>query len=304
MSTFKPGPKLCKLLYGRAQYCAYETTCRQPLVTEHRGRLSLNSQIAHIRAENAGGPRHVPGYDDVNGEENLLLLCFPHHKQVDDHPDAYTIEELLAWKKAQIAQLGERHTLVLTDDQVQQIVAALTTPVAGIDLLGILLDERGMTQVPVEALAGTRFLNRPELGRFLGVRVTNAGALPFDVDAVGIDLDIDWDAPASYQFVAGNPVVCPPSRLLPQANSVWLADIPTVGGSIKEIMVQTLRVPTQVRAYAHLGGGSRTVGPWLSTVNLPVWNEDMTQERLEELVRLAEERRRGGASGRQLGEPE
>ncbi|KOV12370.1 hypothetical protein ADK60_32255 [Streptomyces sp. XY431] len=304
MSTFSPTPRLCKLLYGRALRCAYQMTCAEPLIEEHRGRLSTNSQIAHIRAESPGGPRFVPGFGPVNEEENLLLLCYKHHKWVDDHPELYTIEELLVWKKAQTSQRGEDAGLVLTDDQVQQIVIALTTPVAKVELLGLLVDARnGMTQMPVEALLRTKILNGPELGRYLGIRVTNAGAVPFDADTVGVDLEFGFDVPAAYQFPTGDPLVGSSGRLAPQSNAVWPADILTVGAGIREVMTSTLHVPTQVRPYAFLGDGSRPVGSWLSAVHLPVWKEGMTQEQLDELARRAEERRRGGL-GSQLGATE
>ena len=55
MSHFKPSPKLCKLLFGRASHCAYPE-CEELLIQEHRGKLSVTAEIAHIRAESAGAP--------------------------------------------------------------------------------------------------------------------------------------------------------------------------------------------------------------------------------------------------------
>ncbi|TQM85490.1 hypothetical protein FHX81_7976 [Saccharothrix saharensis] len=96
--------KTIKLLYGRAKRCAYPG-CDEGLIFEHRGRLSVTSEIAHIRSETPDGPRHDPAYpaELINAEENLLVLCGKHHKAVDDHESVYPIEELVAWKAGQAA---------------------------------------------------------------------------------------------------------------------------------------------------------------------------------------------------------
>ncbi|MFG1611051.1 hypothetical protein [Actinoplanes sp. NPDC049265] len=97
-----------KLLFGTAGHCAYPG-CSSPIIFEDRGLLTPTAQIAHIRSESPKGPRHDPTYtDDINGFENLLLLCGVHHPPVDQHDSAYSIEELLEWKEQQKRQ-GERH---------------------------------------------------------------------------------------------------------------------------------------------------------------------------------------------------
>ncbi|WP_426508551.1 hypothetical protein ACPPVO_58725 [Dactylosporangium sp. McL0621] len=107
--------KTIKLLYGRATRCAYQG-CRNPLIFEDRGILSVSAQIAHIRrSESPGGPRYDPAYpmELVDQEENLLLLCGIHHKPVDDHASVYPVAELLEWKRQQVSagfgsELSER----------------------------------------------------------------------------------------------------------------------------------------------------------------------------------------------------
>jgi hypothetical protein len=54
---------------------------------------------------------------------NLLLLCPPHHKPVDDNESDYTVDELEQWKVAQVAQQGQ--TLSAPD------LAAIVEQVAG-----------------------------------------------------------------------------------------------------------------------------------------------------------------------------
>ncbi|MET8463580.1 hypothetical protein [Micromonospora zamorensis] len=96
-----------KLLFGTAAHCAYPG-CASPIIFADRGLLTPTAQIAHIRSESPKGPRHDSAYTgDINGFENLLLLCGLHHPPVDQHDSAYTIEELLEWKEQQKRQ-GDR----------------------------------------------------------------------------------------------------------------------------------------------------------------------------------------------------
>ncbi|MFI5495264.1 hypothetical protein [Actinoplanes sp. NPDC051859] len=81
--------------------------------------LTVVAEIAHIRSGSPKGPRYDPSYPSslVDEEENLLLLCGVHHKPVDDHVSAYSVDELLIWKRRQIA--GPRRQL--TANQVASI---------------------------------------------------------------------------------------------------------------------------------------------------------------------------------------
>ncbi|MFC9250001.1 HNH endonuclease signature motif containing protein [Amycolatopsis thailandensis] len=108
-----------KLLFARARYCAYPG-CKEQLVLEHRARLTVVAEIAHIRSEKPDGPRYDPAYPAllINEEENLLLLCGKHHKPVDDHESVYPTDELLDWKRSQVAATSERQ---LSDGQVERI---------------------------------------------------------------------------------------------------------------------------------------------------------------------------------------
>ena len=62
----------------------------------------------HIRSEKTNGPRHDATFvGDIDGPDNLLLLCGKHHKPVDDHQSIYPINELEGWKTAQVARAGD-----------------------------------------------------------------------------------------------------------------------------------------------------------------------------------------------------
>lgn len=95
-----------KTLFGEASTCAYPD-CGEPLIFADRGRKTAIAEIAHIRSESPGGPRYDADYtDDVDGSDNLLLLCGKHHKPVDRHESSYTVAELEMWKAAQRAKAG------------------------------------------------------------------------------------------------------------------------------------------------------------------------------------------------------
>lgn len=95
-----------KELFGEAAECAYPD-CHEPLIFRDRGKATAVAEIAHIRSETPGGPRHDPEYlGGINGSDNLLLLCGKHHRPVDRHEQAYSIEELETWKRAQRASAG------------------------------------------------------------------------------------------------------------------------------------------------------------------------------------------------------
>lgn len=96
-----------KTLFGEASNCAYPG-CAEPLIFRDRGQTTAVAEIAHIRSETPGGPRHDPDFTgDVNGADNLLLLCGKHHRPVDRHEITYTVVELEGWKSAQRAAAGD-----------------------------------------------------------------------------------------------------------------------------------------------------------------------------------------------------
>lgn len=80
----------------------YAPGCPFPVVWEARaGVYRKNAQIAHIRGVRA--PRHDPTLtaEECNAFSNLLLLCLPHHGEVDDRKTGeklYPVETLIDWK--------------------------------------------------------------------------------------------------------------------------------------------------------------------------------------------------------------
>ncbi|MEV4876509.1 hypothetical protein [Streptomyces cyaneofuscatus] len=258
-------------------------------------RLSVNVEIAHIRAEKPGGARYDPAFEGKRGnaEDNLLLLCTKHHKWVDDFGDDYPTEELLAWKAEQVAQ-GRGASL--TEHQVEQIFLAFTTPRAGVEVVGVIRAGGENVVSKIENLKAFKLLSEDMEEQFLGVRVSNVGALGFDVDGVGLEIDIDGPASMMYLFPVEHILHRPFKRLEPQANSVWLDNPLSVGAGIRRAGIPRGYVPVRFRAFADLGSGSRTPGTWVSAVHLPIWADHVSQEWLDGLVALGR-RARGEIGG-------
>ena len=88
-----------KLLWSRAHdMCAM---CRKPLTEVAEGHGLVLGEEAHIVAQRQDGPRgHEGDRSDIDGFDNLILLCADDHKRVDSDPERYPVDWLRA-KKAE-----------------------------------------------------------------------------------------------------------------------------------------------------------------------------------------------------------
>ena len=103
-------------LLDAASGSCYNPSCAEQLVVWRDEKPVVNFDMAHVRDElppsdpNADlGWRYWPAEDlsqeERNRFENLLLLCKPCHKLVDQiEPRSYSVDLLRAWKKG--AELG------------------------------------------------------------------------------------------------------------------------------------------------------------------------------------------------------
>ena len=90
-----------KTLWGRAHNeCAFPT-CLQELTFDSEtsdtaaAGVRIIGEEAHIRAQRAGGPRYDAGYADVDGYDNLMLMCPTHHAMIDANNGAdYSVKSL------------------------------------------------------------------------------------------------------------------------------------------------------------------------------------------------------------------
>ncbi|WP_433229197.1 hypothetical protein [Actinomadura formosensis] len=226
--------------------------------------LSVGVEIAHIRSRSARGPRYDPSWpkDQIDVEANLLLLCFEHHNWVDEHPDLYPAEELIAWKRAQVAQDSG---IDLSDSQIAQVLDALTKPAAEVELVGVVGLGVSWLAVPFGACGTAEFLNAKDMKNYLGVRVTNTGPVPFDVDGTGIDIDTGSAVPSRFMYPAESYPGRPPKRLLPNSNGTWIAHIPTIGAGLKEAREKLgMPEPLAIRPYAQVASRKPDfAGEWI-----------------------------------------
>lgn len=118
--------------------CAFPE-CNKPIVVlENVSKPVIVGEIAHIIAQQTGGPRATPEYpkDNLDLEDNLILLCEYHHKLVDSCPDKYSIEHLRLYKKQhedRIAQRDENNAdftgLINNDQFVSDRLSSTLLPV-------------------------------------------------------------------------------------------------------------------------------------------------------------------------------
>jgi hypothetical protein len=87
--------------------------------------------MGHVWAFSEEGPRGNDGLadgEDLNGYDNLILLCKTCHKVVDEDPDAYTVDVLKAFKKAHEDAVYERTGIKRDSNTVAvKMVAAIGT---------------------------------------------------------------------------------------------------------------------------------------------------------------------------------
>lgn len=89
-----------KLLWGDAANCC--AMCKR-LLTEDSSttRRTVVGEAAHIVARSTRGPRGAgPRPPDIDGYDNLILLCPDDHKVIDDRPDEYPVDLLQERKRA------------------------------------------------------------------------------------------------------------------------------------------------------------------------------------------------------------
>lgn len=90
---------LCIQAGGRCEFDG----CNKYLFEHHLTHKRFNfAQMAHIVAFSELGPRGdvLDRPTDINNLDNLMLMCHPCHKQIDDFPEEFSRETLEGYKKA------------------------------------------------------------------------------------------------------------------------------------------------------------------------------------------------------------
>ena len=91
---------------------------------------AVNADIAHIVGLRHGSARHACDHPDVNGFENLLLLCKNHHHRVDTlEPHRWSVDDLRAMKE-RAASRAETWQHWTTEERLNTVVAMMRRTVA------------------------------------------------------------------------------------------------------------------------------------------------------------------------------
>lgn len=114
----------------------YWPGCGVPTVRMVNDEPRLNLEIAHIRAFEDGGKRSdsVMSVSERNSFANLILLCHPHHTEIDGpNSDQYPVELLARWKQRResdgvsaLAGLGD-----LTEQRLGEMIGEAQTALVG-----------------------------------------------------------------------------------------------------------------------------------------------------------------------------
>ena len=72
-------------------------------------------QVCHIESPLVNGPRYNPAKtsEDLRSFDNLVILCYPHHKEIDADHYEYTVERLKQFKKNMGANKQKTSLLML-----------------------------------------------------------------------------------------------------------------------------------------------------------------------------------------------
>jgi hypothetical protein len=158
-----------RALFARSgNRCAFPG-CTAKLVNEKN---IFIAQVCHIRAAEPGGQRFEEAQTDDERRDyaNLILLCYPHHKETDD-VDLYPAAKLLAMKAAHERGLGQR-PFQIDESVLHMVVAEMAEYWDRIDFLHRTLHAAPEFAVPILAGASAQQLfdqAKELIGRLWGV---------------------------------------------------------------------------------------------------------------------------------------
>jgi len=105
------------LLLRSGNRCAFPN-CNHPIFNDDN---LLIAQLCHIEAVSSGGQRFntLNSVERNNNAENLLFLCYRHHKETDNI-DKYTVEKLKEIKYNHEKQFSEQ-TMLVNPNMIKQV---------------------------------------------------------------------------------------------------------------------------------------------------------------------------------------
>ncbi|MEJ3652049.1 HNH endonuclease signature motif containing protein [Actinomycetes bacterium KLBMP 9759] len=114
----------------------YYPSCGVPIIVLVDRRPRMNIDVAHIEALNEGGARYRAEMDDRqrNAFDNLILLCRPHHKHVDEDEERFPVPVLVQWKKVIEQNVGAGQLDVfegMTEEKLEGVISSVIDQHAG-----------------------------------------------------------------------------------------------------------------------------------------------------------------------------
>ena len=152
-----PGAEAALWTLSNAQ--CYAPGCSAPVIVEVRpGVYRKNAQIAHIIGVAPDAPRYQPVPVDIrDGFGNLLLLCLPHHSEVDDRTTGardYPVHVLQGWKakhegkdRVILARLGTVDEETLT----RWLTESFSPPINRLEAIADRLEDTGRVTTDIVA---------------------------------------------------------------------------------------------------------------------------------------------------------
>lgn len=107
------------LLAKTGNKCAFEG-CDHPIFDQNNLYVA---NLCHIEGVSINGPRHNSNYSNIqiNSFDNLMFLCYRHHKEIDSNPQKYTTKKLKQIKSNHEAKFEETQ-LRIDKNQIDQIL--------------------------------------------------------------------------------------------------------------------------------------------------------------------------------------
>lgn len=167
-----------QILWGRAGGTCSFLNCGRSLVKEATGddREVIVGEIAHMVAQSNGGPRahaSVPG-GNLDGYDNLILLCHEHHELIDQELNTYPVEKLLQfktdheqWVRLQLSKQQESEGLAPANPPVTEQVYSNVLPV---------------TQLPHYIYSGLTTVSESEIKELISWPADNRILTPYFVE--------------------------------------------------------------------------------------------------------------------------
>ena len=144
--------------------CSYRG-CEEPMTNPSWD--EVNGQIAHIRSPKPNGPRPVAAdyTGNIDGFDNLILLCPKCHTKVDRlEPTQHPVELLEAMKAEHEGRSKDAHQWATDEKLVQFAMKVIVAAAAGIGRTVPEVPERGGRQMSASISAGASISAAPSSG--------------------------------------------------------------------------------------------------------------------------------------------